>query len=115
MPKRRRADLQQSSTRGEAVGSASGEAECRPDSSAVKKKNYRWKRTRASHRSRQDPVAKALAQAQLIQLEALAATGQIALKYLDETGCVSGRLKVIATAQWVNKSGLNKPHVAAKE
>ena len=69
------------------MGGASSEAECRPNSSVVKKKNYRWKRSRASHRSRQDPIAKAQASAQLIQLEALAATGQIALKYLDETGC----------------------------
>ena len=53
----------------------------------LKKKGYRWKRTRHSHRQRQDAAAKAEASAQLIQLEALAATGQIALKYLDETGC----------------------------
>ncbi|MEL7070121.1 MAG: transposase [Cyanobacteria bacterium J06581_3] len=51
------------------------------------KKNYRWKRTRQSHRNCQDPAAKALAKSQLIQIEALAAAGQIALKYPDETGC----------------------------
>jgi len=53
----------------------------------LKKKGYRWKRTRHSHRQRQNPTARAEAEAQLIELEALAASGHILLKYLDETGC----------------------------
>lgn len=69
------------------MAGAAGEAQCRPNSQAVKKKGYRWKRTRQSHRTRQDAEAKALAAAQLVELEALAAMGQIVLKYLDETGC----------------------------
>ena len=63
------------------------QVECRPHSQTVKKKGYRWKRTRASQRNRPAPETKALVQTQLIELEALAATGEIVLKYLDETGC----------------------------
>lgn len=53
----------------------------------LKKKGYRWKRTRASHRAKQDPVKKALKQADLQMLIQAAAEGEIELKYLDETGC----------------------------
>lgn len=52
----------------------------------LKKKRCRWKRTRASHGAKQDPVKKALKQADL-QMLIQAAEGEIELKYLDETGC----------------------------
>ena len=50
------------------------------------KKNYRWKRTRPSHRCKQDPVKKALKQADLDTLKRAAQEGHIELKYLDEAG-----------------------------
>lgn len=50
------------------------------------KKNYRWKRTRHSHRRKQDPVQKASKQADLDTLELAAQAGHIELKYLDEAG-----------------------------
>ena len=84
---RGRANVQQHTAVCETVGGAAGETQRRPHSQTVKKKDYRWKRTRQSHRRQQDPLVKAAAAAQLVQLEALAAAGQIALKYLDETGC----------------------------
>jgi hypothetical protein len=48
------------------------------------KKNYRWKRTRSSHRRKQDPVKKAIKQADLDTLKLAAQQGYIELKYLDE-------------------------------
>ena len=48
------------------------------------KKNYRWKRTRMSHRHKQDPVKKALKQADLETLKLAAQEGHLELKYLDE-------------------------------
>lgn len=53
----------------------------------VLKKSYQWKRTRASHRGKQDPVKKALKQADLQMLIRAAEAGEIELKYLDEAGC----------------------------
>jgi transposase len=50
------------------------------------KKTYRWKRTRHSHRRKQDPVQKALKQADLDTLKLAAQEGHIELKYLDEAG-----------------------------
>lgn len=50
------------------------------------KKNYRWKRTRLSHRHKQDPVKKALKQADLETLKLAAQEGHLELKYLDEAG-----------------------------
>ncbi|UBF23992.1 IS630 family transposase [Kovacikia minuta CCNUW1] len=50
------------------------------------KKNYRWKRTRQSHRKKQDPLQKARKQADLETLELAAQAGHIELKYLDEAG-----------------------------
>jgi hypothetical protein len=44
------------------------------------KKNYRWKRTRKSHRKKQDPIKKAIKQADLEMLELAAAAGEIELK-----------------------------------
>lgn len=52
----------------------------------LKKKGYRWKRTRASHKAKQDPVKKAIKQADLDMLILAAAVGEIDLKYLDEAG-----------------------------
>jgi hypothetical protein len=49
-------------------------------------KTYRWKRTRHSHRRKQDPVQKALKQADLDTLKLAAQEGHIELKYLDEAG-----------------------------
>jgi hypothetical protein len=53
---------------------------------ACSKKNYRWKRTRHSHRRKQDLVQKARKQADLDTLELAAQEGHIELKYLDEAG-----------------------------
>ena len=50
------------------------------------KKKYRWKRTRRSHRCQQNPVKKALKQADLDSLKLAAQEGHIDLKYLDEAG-----------------------------
>jgi DDE superfamily endonuclease len=50
------------------------------------KKTYRWKRTRHSHRRKQDLVQKARKQADLDTLELAAQEGHIELKYLDEAG-----------------------------
>ena len=52
----------------------------------LKKKGYRWKRTRQSHRYKQDPTQKALKQADLKTLELAAQDGHLDLKYLDEAG-----------------------------
>jgi hypothetical protein len=46
-----------------------------------------WKRTRHSHRQRQDPVQRAIKQADLDMLEMAAAADEIDLFYLDESGC----------------------------
>ncbi len=46
----------------------------------------RWKRTRQSHRERQDPEQRATKQADLDMLEFAAASGEIDLYYLDEAG-----------------------------
>jgi hypothetical protein len=53
---------------------------------ACSKKTYRWKRTRHSHRRKQDLVQKARKQADLDTLELAAQQGHIELKYLDEAG-----------------------------
>jgi putative transposase len=45
-----------------------------------------WKRTRHSHRNLQDPVERAIKQADLDMLELAAAAGEIDLFYLDESG-----------------------------
>lgn len=45
-----------------------------------------WKRTRASHRGKQDPVEKATKLADLEMLQWAAAAGAIDLSYLDESG-----------------------------
>ncbi|MGG6270017.1 hypothetical protein ACQ4M3_31995 [Leptolyngbya sp. AN03gr2] len=45
-----------------------------------------WKRTRTSHRERQDPIQRHLKQNDLDMLEWAAADGEICLKYLDEAG-----------------------------
>jgi hypothetical protein len=45
-----------------------------------------WKRTRQSHRNLQDPVERAIKQADLDMLEFAAAAGEIDLFYLDESG-----------------------------
>ncbi|MGF1496263.1 MAG: IS630 family transposase [Elainellaceae cyanobacterium] len=45
-----------------------------------------WKRTRHSHRQKQDPQQKAIKQGDLDMLEWAAAAGEIDLGYLDESG-----------------------------
>jgi hypothetical protein len=45
-----------------------------------------WKRTRHSHRDKQDPIAKQTKQNDLDMLELSAAAGEIDLFYLDESG-----------------------------
>lgn len=45
-----------------------------------------WKRSRRSHKGKQDPVAREIKQADLDMLQLAAATGEIDLKYLDESG-----------------------------
>ncbi len=45
-----------------------------------------WKRTRKSHKGKQDPKLRDIKQADLDMLELAAATGEIDLKYLDESG-----------------------------
>ncbi|HEY9846789.1 MAG TPA: transposase, partial [Candidatus Caenarcaniphilales bacterium] len=48
---------------------------------------FRWKRTRHSHRGKQDLEQKRLKQAELEMLKLAATEGYIDLKYLDESGC----------------------------
>jgi len=50
-----------------------------------------WKRTRHSHRGKQDPEQKQLKQADLNTLKLAAQEGYIDLKYLDESGCCESR------------------------
>jgi transposase len=50
------------------------------------KKGYRWKRTRKSHKKKQDLKRKAIKQADLEMLRIAAFAGEIDLKYLDEAG-----------------------------
>jgi putative transposase len=45
-----------------------------------------WKRARKSHKSKQDPVAREIKQADLDMLQLAAAAGEIDLKYLDDNG-----------------------------
>ena len=45
-----------------------------------------WKRNRQSYKNKQDPRAREIKQADLEMLELAAATGEIELKYLDESG-----------------------------
>lgn len=45
-----------------------------------------WKRTRHSHRGKQDPLERAIKQADLDMLELAAAVGEIDLWFLDESG-----------------------------
>jgi transposase len=52
----------------------------------LKKKGYRWKRTRRSHQKKQDLKQKAIKQADLEMLKIAACAGEIDLKYLDEAG-----------------------------
>ena len=56
---------------------------------ASQKKGVNWKRTRKSHKRKQNPIVRANKQADLDMLELSAAIGEIDLKYLDESGfCV---------------------------
>src|SRR5579883_2121766 len=52
----------------------------------TKKKGIIWKRTRKSHKRKQDPVLQHIKQADLEMLELSAAAGEIDLKYMDESG-----------------------------
>lgn len=53
---------------------------------ASQKKGVIWKRGRKSHKGKQDPIVRENKQADLEMLELFAATGEIDLKYLDESG-----------------------------
>ncbi|MBE9237395.1 IS630 family transposase [Anabaena aphanizomenioides LEGE 00250] len=52
----------------------------------TQKKGVIWKRARKSHKGKQDPKNREIKQADLDMLELSAATGEIDLKYLDESG-----------------------------
>ncbi|BCL39849.1 hypothetical protein NSMS1_62960 (plasmid) [Nostoc sp. MS1] len=52
----------------------------------LKKKGVIWKRTRKSHKGKQDKVLQQIKQADLEMLELSAAAGEIDLKYMDESG-----------------------------
>ena len=52
----------------------------------LKKKGVGWKRTRQSHKGKQDPQKRAQKQAELEMLQWAAAAGEIDLLYLDESG-----------------------------
>jgi hypothetical protein len=52
----------------------------------ILKKTYRWKRTRQSHRKKQDPIKRATKRADLDMLELATSRGEIILKYLDKSG-----------------------------
>ncbi|QLE39362.1 IS630 family transposase [Nostoc sp. C052] len=52
----------------------------------LKKKGVIWKRVRKSHKGKQDPKVQEIKQADLDMLELSAASGEIDLKYLDESG-----------------------------
>ena len=56
------------------------------DKKGAQKKGVNWKRARKSHKGKQNPIARANKQADLDMLELSAATGEIDLKYLDESG-----------------------------
>ena len=60
-----------------------------------------WKRTRTSHKSKQNLIKKEIGQADLDMLELAAAAGDIYLKYLDESGFLikSGIITVIVQDQ----------------
>lgn len=53
----------------------------------LKARGIRWKRTRQSHKQRQDPELKQLKQEQLDILKEMNANGEIDLYYADESGC----------------------------
>ena len=52
----------------------------------LKKRGIIWKRTRKSHKGKQDPALQQIKQADLDMLGLCAAAGEIDLKYLDESG-----------------------------
>jgi hypothetical protein len=62
-----------------------------------------WKRTRVSHKDKQDPVVRELKKADLEMLELAAAIGEIDLKYLDESGLS------INFGFWIADFGLSSP------
>lgn len=79
--------LQQCTVSGEVGHRASGAVERTTIAPFAAKKGWRWKRTRHSHRGKQDPEQKQLKQADLDTLKLAAQDGHIDLKYLDESGC----------------------------
>jgi hypothetical protein len=60
--------------------------ESRPYPAGTQKKGIIWKRTRQSHKDKQDKQQRLLGQADLDMLELAAASWEIFLKYLDESG-----------------------------
>ncbi len=83
----RRAHLQQFPIGTEVSSKAWGAAKPEAIAISAAKKGFRWKRTRHSHRGKQDPEQKQLKQADLGTLKLAAQEGHIELKYLDESGC----------------------------
>ncbi len=65
---------------------AAGHIESTVTTADSQKKGYRWKRTRQSHRSLQNPVEKQQKQADLELLQQAAWEGYLKLKYLDKSG-----------------------------
>jgi hypothetical protein len=82
----RASDVQHSATSPEVKRATASDAQCRPYPSVVEKKGYRWKRTRHSHKHKQDPITKGIKQADLDTLKQAAQEGHLVLKYLDESG-----------------------------
>ena len=89
MPEKRTAYIQQSSIKPKIRKRSQRETKCRSVKTGTEKKALIWKRGRKSHKGKQDPVVRALKQADLDMLALAAATGEIDLKYLDESGLVN--------------------------
>jgi hypothetical protein len=68
-------DLQQRSTRPKASRRTRRDTEPCPPATSAQKKGIRWKRTRHSHRQKQDPHQRAIKQADLDMLAMAAAAG----------------------------------------
>ena len=78
--------LQQQTTCPKASNGSPSLPESRPHQTGTQKKGVIWKRTRQSHRDKQDPSQRQRKLADLDMLKLAAAAGEIELKYLDESG-----------------------------
>jgi len=72
------------------------------------KKGWRWKRTRHSHKHKQDPIAKAIKQADFDTLKQAEREGHLLLKYLDESGFCLWSPVSYSYSRMGEQSGLNK-------